>query len=508
MVSRRERLALTGRSLRRGAKKFSKSKLGMAGLIIILGWVVVAVFAQNIDANDPVYGIDVSGRRAAPTWLHTSPYSVNVNPVPDPYFHNPNTYLTKWTDVIQSPTAQQYLTTSWTPEGYPDPGGVNLTYLRRTPLTGPQNTTISFQQSFNYGYDPPFQFAPSVAVNLQNFTSSVLVSINMTLRAPDGHVWQMFGANIRDIALLNEWYYESPSTLASVGPILKTYLLPNLDPLTRIVTRVEPIVFNHTGTYTLSTSFQFSDTNITNTAKAILLVDSINFTTKGTNFGLLGTDGEGRDIFSQLVNGARLSLIIGITAALIAVGVGTLVGLLAGYFGGGLDEFLRRFTDILLTIPRLPLLLVLTALLSGNIWINIVLIIGLLGWQGIARVIRSQTLTVKGRVFVESAKAVGASGGYIVFNHVLPNVMDLVWVNFALSIPDAIVTEAALSFLGLGDPTVPTWGFILNDAAASSAITEWWWALPPGIAIALLSMGFVLVGYALDDILNPRLRKR
>jgi len=228
----------------------------------------------------------------------------------------------------------------------------------------------------------------------------------------------------------------------------------------------------------------------------------------GNTWGIFGTDDQGHDIFTQLVYGARLSLEVGLIATGIGIGVGLLVGLMAGYLGKVVDEVLMRFTDMLLVIPGLPLLIVLVATVGSNL-IYIILYLGFFGWMGFARVVRSQVLSLRERPFIEAAKASGAGTGYITVRHIFPNIVSLTYVSLALSVPAAIVSEAALSFLGLGDPTVVTWGSMLGNAqAAGGASLAWWWIIPPGISIALISLSFILLGYAMDELFNPRLRRR
>jgi len=229
----------------------------------------------------------------------------------------------------------------------------------------------------------------------------------------------------------------------------------------------------------------------------------------GNTWGPLGTDNLGHDIYTQLLYGARLSLIVGLVATGIGVGLGLLVGLMAGYLGKIVDEVLMRFTDMLLVIPQLPLLIVLVATIGPSL-LNIILFLGFFGWMGFARVIRAQVLSLRERPFIEAAKASGAGPGYITVRHIFPNIVSLTYVSLALSVPAAIVGEAALSFLGLGDPTTITWGQMLGgaDQVGFSTGLAWWWILPPGISIALLSLSFVLLGYAMDEMFNPRLRRR
>lgn len=166
-----------------------------------------------------------------------------------------------------------------------------------------------------------------------------------------------------------------------------------------------------------------------------------------------------------------------------------------------------RTNDILLTIPGLPFLIVLTAVIGPSIG-SVIVLIGVLGWMGIARIIRSQVLSLKSKTFIEASRSSGAGTWHIIRKHLIPNVVTMAYTQLALTVPGAIVTEAALSFLGLGDPFLQTWGKMLHDAEYYGAISEWWWAVPPGLCIALLSMAFVFIGYALDEIFNPKLRRR
>ncbi|GAB1475472.1 ABC transporter permease [Bacillota bacterium] len=224
---------------------------------------------------------------------------------------------------------------------------------------------------------------------------------------------------------------------------------------------------------------------------------------------LLGTDDMGRDVLANLVSGARISLLIGGVATAISMGIGTLIGIVSGYFGKGIDTALMRFTDFFLVIPWLPLMMVLAAILGTSIW-NIIFVIGITGWAGTARVVRSHTLSVKERQFVERTVSIGAGSGHIMARHILPNVFPLVFANTVLVAAVAIVSETTLSFLGLGDPTTASWGMMLHYAFESGATSAgaYWYYLPPGICVVLVVLSFTLLGYAFDEILNPKLRKR
>lgn len=225
---------------------------------------------------------------------------------------------------------------------------------------------------------------------------------------------------------------------------------------------------------------------------------------------ILGTDDSGRSVALLLLWGARISLLIGLLATLVSVGIGTIVGIMAGHFRGWLQAILMRLTDWFLVLPSLVLAIALTTA-TGNGGIGtIVLAIGVTSWPSTARLVRAQTLTVEARPYVERAKALGAGHGHLMARHVLPNVMPLVLANTTLTVAGAIIAESTLAFLGVGDPTKESWGIMLQSARQSGAITAnaWWYVLPPGIAIVIVVLAFTLVGRALEVILNPRLRER
>jgi peptide/nickel transport system permease protein len=222
---------------------------------------------------------------------------------------------------------------------------------------------------------------------------------------------------------------------------------------------------------------------------------------------LLGTDDGGKDVLSQFIYGARVSLAIGFTAALMTVVIGGTIGLVAGYYGGWVGTILMRITDTFLVIPDLPLYVVLVALLGPNIW-NIILAIAIIGWTSTARVVYSQTITVKERLYVTRARAIGASNPYIIRKHVLPQILPLILSQNALTISVAILSESGLAFIGLGDPTLISWGTMLNLAFSRGAITNeaWWALLTPGLGIVWLVLAWTLLGYVIEEIVNPRLR--
>jgi len=224
---------------------------------------------------------------------------------------------------------------------------------------------------------------------------------------------------------------------------------------------------------------------------------------------LLGTDYFGRDLLSQLLEGAKWALIVGVTAATASVVLGTVIGLISGFYGGIVDTLLQRTADIMMSLPAFAMILVVGSVLEGiSIW-NIVILIGIMGWPGTSKVIRSQVLSLRERPFIESARVSGASNFRIIFRHIAPNVLPLSFLYMAFGVTGAILLEAALSFIGMGDPMTVSWGMMLQWCRASGfAFQAPFWMIPPGVCITLLALGFYLVGVGTEQIINPRLRKR
>lgn len=218
----------------------------------------------------------------------------------------------------------------------------------------------------------------------------------------------------------------------------------------------------------------------------------------------LGTDDLGRDVLTRILYGARISLLVGFVAVGIATAIGIVLGALAGYYGRWIDALLMRFVDIMLCFPTFFLILAVIAFLDPSIW-NIMVIIGLTGWMGVARLVRAEFLSLRERDFVLAARAIGAGDARIIFRHILPNALSPVLVSVTLGVAGAILTESALSFLGIGvQPPTPSWGNMLI-AGKQTLGTAWWLSVFPGVAILITVLGYNLLGEGLRDALDPRL---
>ncbi|TQM25165.1 ABC transporter permease [Microbacterium kyungheense] len=223
----------------------------------------------------------------------------------------------------------------------------------------------------------------------------------------------------------------------------------------------------------------------------------------------LGTDDQGRELWVRMIWGARVSLLVGFAATAVSMIIGTVVGIAAGHFTGWTGGLLMRIIDFFLVLPSLILAIVLSVVLSRGVW-TIVIAIGLTSWAGTARVVRAQTLSVESRDYIERARVLGAGHWHIIVKHLLPAVLPLVLANTTLTVGSAIIAESTLSFLGLGDATLQSWGSVLKNSMDVSAATAgyWWYVLVPGIAIVLVVLAFTLVGRAVETIVNPTLRSR
>ena len=228
----------------------------------------------------------------------------------------------------------------------------------------------------------------------------------------------------------------------------------------------------------------------------------------GSVSGVLGTDNSKRDIWSGVAAGIRWALLIGVFTAVAAVSIGVVYGVMSAYFGGWRDSLMQRVFEVFVSIPLLPLLIVMSAIFKPSIW-TMILMMSCFFWVGPVKTVRSMGLQIKEETYIEASKAFGASSARIIFKHMIPLLVPYAFASMALYVPGAIVYESTISLLGLGDSTIVTWGQILHDALSGGAVLngQWWWVIPPGLAIALMGMTFAFLGFAMDTILHPKLRK-
>jgi peptide/nickel transport system permease protein len=238
-------------------------------------------------------------------------------------------------------------------------------------------------------------------------------------------------------------------------------------------------------------------------------IDSADLMIAGGVEGILGTDGQRRDLWTGFVDGTKWALIIGLVTSFIAVFVGVVYGVAAGYFGGWIDSILNRIYEVFSSIPLLPILIVMSAVFKPSIWTMIIMMC-VFFWVGPVKTVRSIAMQIRENSYIEAARGLGASHARILFRHMVPQLIPYSFASMALAVPGAIVYEATVSLLGLGDATIVSWGQILSDAISSGAVLQgvWWWVVPPGLAIALMGMTFAFIGFAMDTILNPRLKTR
>lgn len=505
----KEGLRFTASRIGGTLKLVAKNRMALVGLVLLGGFIFAALGAPLLSPYDP--NGKVSGVLAQPEWVMNYPdgyyLSKNVVVVSDPYLASPSA-VQAWT-LTAAPSVlanvQETYNTAVTSSSQ-SKGSLQLSYTGSTP--GVVTLTRSFQFPYN---GPPenflaqFQYLVSGAskaapVNVKLFIERLQPDIsyfNFPLHtAPVGAT--TIGINANDTAS-SQWLPPSSLVLDGKVPAVQGFM-----GTARTGLHAAQVVFSASGTYRYGVQITFY-------GPATVNLDNLQLQLYGTAWGLLGTDYAGSDVYTQFVYGARISLLVGLLSAGIGIGLGLVVGLLAGFLGRFVDEVLMRFTDMMLVIPTLPLLIVLVAVLGPNIW-NLIIIIGFLGWMGFARIVRSQVLTIRERPFVEAARASGAGTGRIIVKHIFPNLVSLTYVNLALTVPGAILSESALAFLGLSDPSVVSWGHMFQNLQTSGDLVRfpptWWWVLPPGFGIALISLSFILIGYALDEIFNPRLRKR
>ena len=361
----------------------------------------------------------------------------------------------------------------------------------------------SHSYNFNFNYD---SYPSDFMVMYTAKYGSIQPAVQIDVIRPDGNEFQIYFASLPPSQNeSNEFSARIFSTDRLIVDSLTGY--SNLFSYTVDATRPQVMIFSETeenkvlkGTYVIRNTFYLFDPSDTVVDSGVIL--------GGKVYGTMGTDDLRRDLVIGLLWGAPVALFIGLTVSVAAVFIGLLYGIFAGYKGNRTDEGLMRINDVFYSLPTLPLLVILSVTIGRSIF----LITGFLvifSWVGMAKISRSLALQIKNLQYIEAAKLMGQSDTKIIFKHIIPQLLPLTFASIAIAVPAAILGEAALSFLGLGDPTIPTWGQILHDAHSAGAMSRglWWWIVPPGLMIAITGLAFVLIGNALDNIVNVRSRR-
>lgn len=459
------------RRIRNFWDEYSSKKIGMLGLVLLLAYVAVAFLAPWLTSYDPMSQPRLAQAFAMPEWV---------------------TILPQYQDLATT----QRISLRWNVEkGSEYVQGWNLTEAKvHYKAETMKPVVVELSGKFSETQKAPNEFFQKIRYDATNI-QDVEYQITVSMLTPEGDKYLFFRSSAftddstRDVTLDGK----DPLFIATLG--------------FKFTDNIGNIVFSQKGEYICTVLINFRP--LSNQATAQVNIKDAQVVLLGHVHGILGTEYLAHDIFTHLVHGARISLSVGLLAAIVGTTIGIIVGVSAGYLGGLVDEFAMRVVDILLCLPLLPLLLALVALYGRNVY-YIVLFIAIFGWQGLARVIRSQTLSIRETAYIDTARASGASGFYIMLRHIVPNIIPVAFASMILAVPSAILFEASLSFLGFGDPRAPTWGMMLQHAFGFGGFSHlaWWWIIPPGLAIIGLCLSFVFMGYAFDEIVNPRLRRR
>jgi peptide/nickel transport system permease protein len=465
---------------------YKRNKIGLVGIAILTIFITLALLAPWLTPYHPTESRYLAESLAMPQWLTIFPQFSDLPPTIE--------INTLW--GLKNKSAL-----------------INIEFGNETVIrcseVGSQKGDIWLEYSFQYPYSSPktfkFEFEWACTSCSQSGYSLELILIN-----PEGQIFSLYDTYY---GLKVKKSQDVPLLTTEKGPIkvnVDSWDSRLWDRLSWRKTEYPTLanqVFRIKGDYYILIHGVFE--TLTEDATFELIIKKSKILIPGLVHGLLGTDQNGCDLFCQLIYSAQASLTIGLLAALSTTVIGLLIGVVAGYLGGAIDEIFMRMADITLCIPMLPVLITLAVFFGATVYL-IVFLISILWWPGIARVIRSRVLSIREATFIMSAKAMGASRWHILSKHIIPNVIPLAFAALILNVPSAIVAEAALSFIGLTPLQVPTWGKMLHYAFHAGAFQKfaWWWIVPPGLALMVLSLSFVFVGHAVDEIVNPRLRKR
>jgi len=441
-------------------KEFLKSKLGLVGIFILSGLIIISITTMMVipastfqDWNNPEKWISYP-KTSVPIWVNL----ISAEKIPEHEIINAEINVVENGDIVL--VSQQF--------------GVFFDYD---------------------DYPSDFIFETKT-----KYSNSHLVEIKVI--QPDGNILELLSTSLpysETETIHNQRYF-------STDNMMKKNLNLQLEKfdLSKDVTE---IVFSQKNDSQVQKGNYVFMINTYGVSQSVEILES-KMILGGKAFGIMGTDELRRDLAIGLLWGMPLALVIGISVSIGSVVVGLIYGVYSGYKGKKTDEVMMRFNDVIYALPALPFLIILAVTISNSIFLMIGFLM-IFSWVGIAKVSRSMSLQIKTRQYVEAAKIMGQKDSKIIFRHILPQLLPYAFASIAISVPAAITTEAGLSFLGLGDPSFPTWGQILHDANTYGAAAQgfWWWIVPPGILIAITGLAFVFIGNALDSIVNPKLKR-
>jgi peptide/nickel transport system permease protein len=453
-------------------QEFLKSKIGIAGIAILLTLIIISIITVVVIPVETFKG-----------WNN-----------PDSWISYPRVAQPGWINLFSS-------------EKIPEHQILNSPHIKYD--TSGNITLVSHQYGVNFEYDDfPNDFIYEFSAK---YSGAPLLQISVI--RPDGIELKLLSNSLpysNSNSIHSEKIFSTEQSIKKSLSLQSSNFLFSLDKISP-----EEIIFSKTTTHQpLKGNYVFliklygvepeiPDSKISNNQ----IIDS-RLIIGGKIFGIMGTDELRRDLAVGLLWGTPLALFIGLVVAIASVVIGLLYGAYAGYRGKKTDEAMMRFNDVIYALPALPFLIILSVTLSNSIFV-MVGFLTIFGWVGVAKVARSMALQIKTRRYVEAASMMGQKDSKIVLRHILPQLLPYAFASIAISVPAAITTEAGLSFLGLGDPSFPTWGQILHDANLYGAAARglWWWIIPPGVMIAITGLAFVFIGNALDTIVNPKLKR-
>jgi peptide/nickel transport system permease protein len=441
-------------------KEFLKSKLGLVGIFILSGLIIISITTMVV--------------------IPASTFQDWNNP--EKWISYPKTSVPIWVNLISSEKIPEHKIIN---------AEINVVENGDIVLVSQQ-----FGVSFDYD-DYPSDF---IFETKTKYSNSHLVEIKVI--QPDGNVLELLSTSLpySETETIHNQRYFSTDNMMKKNLILQLERFDLSKDVTEIVFSQKNDSQVQKGNYV----FMINTYGISQSAEIL----ESKMILGGKAFGIMGTDELRRDLAIGLLWGMPLALVIGISVSIGSVVVGLIYGVYSGYKGKKTDEVMMRFNDVIYALPALPFLIILAVTISNSIFLMIGFLM-IFSWVGIAKVSRSMSLQIKTRQYVEAAKIMGQKDSKIIFRHILPQLLPYAFASIAISVPAAITTEAGLSFLGLGDPSFPTWGQILHDANTYGAAAQgfWWWIVPPGILIAITGLAFVFIGNALDSIVNPKLKR-